>query len=78
VGYSPPPSSPPALPTLTCYNQSAQREIKFPITDRYLTLVSTDGGNGINCDLITFIDPQLQLSDENYRPASPSVLSPVK
>jgi hypothetical protein len=54
--------------------------ISIPINanDCYLTLVSTDGGNGINCDLITFIDPQLELSEENYRPASPNALSLIQ
>jgi hypothetical protein len=55
------------------------RDGAFPLSipinpsDCYLTLVSTDGGNGINCDLITFIDPQLELSKEHYQPASLNV-----
>ena len=39
--------------------------------DRFLTLVSTDGGNGIDRDLIAFGDPRLELIEENDRqPAS--------
>jgi hypothetical protein len=38
--------------------------------DRFLTLVSTDGGNGIDRDLIAFGDPRLELAKENDRQTS--------
>ena len=44
--------------------------VSIDSSDRFLTLVSTDGGNGINCDNITFIDPQLELSKEEYQATS--------
>ena len=37
--------------------------VAFPIRDedRFLTLASTDGGNGVNADWIIFGDPRLEM-----------------
>jgi hypothetical protein len=44
--------------------------IAISSSDRFLTLVSADGGNGINRDLIAFGDPRLEMVKQKDRQAS--------
>ena len=52
---------------------SGGASVAVPISDRnrYLTLVGTDGGNGIGGDWIIFGDPRLELLDTG-KPHEPS------
>ncbi|MDK1030035.1 MAG: NPCBM/NEW2 domain-containing protein [Anaerolineae bacterium] len=45
---------------------SALEQINLPLTDndRFLTLVVTDGGDGINMDIVLFTEPVLELSSK--------------
>ena len=38
-------------------------EVKLGPTDRYLSLVATDGGNGYSCDCLVFGDPVLEMTE---------------
>ena len=48
-------------------NDTANISIEIPATSRFLTLISTDGGDGYGHDQISFGDPRLMIS----APASP-------
>ena len=43
-------------------NDTANISIEIPATSRFLTLISTDGGNGYGHDQISFGDPRLTIS----------------
>ena len=55
---------------ITAYNGATPISILINSSDRFLTLVSADGGNDLNRDHIAFGDPRLELIEEKDRQTS--------
>ena len=55
---------------ITAFSGGFSVSIPFTRNDHFLTLISTDGGNGPSCDCITFGDPQLEFVAVNDQQTS--------